>query len=56
MIPVDSKLGGKIISDENRNVYYIPNRKTIERFKDISLEEFLKDDIIQDIVEYNLFI
>ena len=28
----------------------------IERFKDISLEEFLKDDIIQDVVEYNLFI
>lgn len=28
----------------------------IEKFKDISLEEFLKDDIIQDVVEYNLFI
>lgn len=28
----------------------------IERFKDISLEEFLNDDIIQDVVEYNLFI
>lgn len=28
----------------------------IERFKDISLEEFLRDDIIQDVVEYNLFI
>lgn len=28
----------------------------IERFKEISLEEFLKDDIIQDVVEYNLFI
>ncbi|NMB27791.1 MAG: DUF86 domain-containing protein [Tissierellia bacterium] len=28
----------------------------IERFKDISLEEFLEDDIIQDVVEYNLFI
>lgn len=28
----------------------------IERFKGISLEEFLQDDIIQDVVEYNLFI
>jgi len=28
----------------------------IERFKEVSLEEFLKDDIIQDVVEYNLFI
>ena len=28
----------------------------IERFKDISVEEFLNDDIIQDVVEYNLFI
>ncbi len=28
----------------------------IERFKGISLEEFLEDDIIQDVVEYNLFI
>lgn len=28
----------------------------IERFKEISLKEFLKDDIIQDVVEYNLFI
>lgn len=28
----------------------------IERFKEISLEEFLQDDIIQDVVEYNLFI
>lgn len=28
----------------------------IERFKEISLEEFLKDDIIQDVIEYNLFI
>ena len=28
----------------------------IERFKEMSLEEFLKDDIIQDVVEYNLFI
>ena len=28
----------------------------LERFKDISLEEFLNDDIIQDVVEYNLFI
>lgn len=27
-----------------------------ERFKEISLEEFLRDDIIQDVVEYNLFI
>lgn len=28
----------------------------VKRFKGISLEEFLKDDIIQDVVEYNLFI
>lgn len=28
----------------------------IERFKEISLKEFLQDDIIQDVVEYNLFI
>lgn len=28
----------------------------IERFKEISLEEFLHDDIKQDVVEYNLFI
>ncbi|NLW22571.1 MAG: DUF86 domain-containing protein [Tissierellia bacterium] len=28
----------------------------IERFKEVSLEEFLKNDIIQDVVEYNLFI
>ncbi len=28
----------------------------IERFKEILLEEFLEDDIIQDVVEYNLFI
>ncbi|SDZ23948.1 Uncharacterized conserved protein YutE, UPF0331/DUF86 family [Proteiniborus ethanoligenes] len=28
----------------------------IERFRAISLEEFLQDDIIQDVVEYNLFI
>lgn len=28
----------------------------IERFREISLEEFLQDDIIQDVVEYNLFI
>ena len=28
----------------------------IERFKDVSLKEFLNDDIIQDVVEYNLFI
>ncbi|MGO1469604.1 MAG: type VII toxin-antitoxin system HepT family RNase toxin [Tissierella sp.] len=30
--------------------------KKMERFKETSLEEFLKDDIIQDVVEYNLFI
>jgi len=30
--------------------------KKIERYKGISLEEFLQDDIIQDVVEYNLFI
>lgn len=28
----------------------------IERYKEVSLEEFLEDDIIQDVVEYNLFI
>lgn len=28
----------------------------IERFEKITLEEFLQDDIIQDVVEYNLFI
>lgn len=28
----------------------------IERFKKVPLEEFLSDDIIQDVVEYNLFI
>ncbi|MBU5437227.1 DUF86 domain-containing protein [Tissierella sp. MSJ-40] len=28
----------------------------IERFKNFTLEEFIKDDIIQDVVEYNLFI
>jgi len=28
----------------------------IKRYKDISLDEFLSDDIIQDVVEYNLFI
>lgn len=28
----------------------------IERFKDLSLEEFLNDDIMQDVIEYNLFI
>lgn len=27
----------------------------MERFKNISLDEFLKDDIVQDVVEYNLF-
>lgn len=28
----------------------------MERFNDITLEEFLHDDIVQDVVEYNLFI
>lgn len=28
----------------------------IERFKGISLEDFMQDDIVQDVVEYNLFI
>lgn len=28
----------------------------IERFKNLSLEEFLEDDMVQDVVEYNLFI
>ncbi|MGM0396466.1 MAG: type VII toxin-antitoxin system HepT family RNase toxin [Bacillota bacterium] len=28
----------------------------IERFKNVSFEEFLDDDIVQDVVEYNLFI
>lgn len=26
----------------------------MERFKNISLEEFLKDDIVQDVVEYKV--
>jgi len=30
--------------------------KKIKRYKDVTLDEFLEDDIIQDIVEYNLFI
>lgn len=30
--------------------------KKIERYKDLSLDEFLEDDIAQDVVEYNLFI
>lgn len=30
--------------------------KKIERYKEVSLEEFLEDEIIQDVVEYNLFI
>lgn len=30
--------------------------KKIERYQDISLDDFLKDDIAQDVVEYNLFI
>lgn len=28
----------------------------IEKFNHLSLEEFLQDDIVQDVVEYNLFI
>ena len=28
----------------------------IERYEKVSFEEFLQDDIIQDVVEYNLFI
>ena len=30
--------------------------KKIKRYKDFTLEEFLEDDIVQDVVEYNLFI
>lgn len=30
--------------------------KKIKRYKNLSLEEFLEDDIVQDVVEYNLFI
>ncbi|WP_069651053.1 type VII toxin-antitoxin system HepT family RNase toxin [Caloranaerobacter ferrireducens] len=30
--------------------------KKIERYKTLSLDEFLKDEIAQDVVEYNLFI
>ena len=30
--------------------------KKLERFQETSLDEFLEDDIIQDVVEYNLFI
>jgi uncharacterized protein YutE (UPF0331/DUF86 family) len=30
--------------------------RKLERYKDISFEEFAEDDVIQDVVEYNLFI
>lgn len=30
--------------------------KKVENYQDLSLEEFLNDDIVQDVVEYNLFI
>ncbi|SHK23530.1 type VII toxin-antitoxin system HepT family RNase toxin [Paramaledivibacter caminithermalis] len=30
--------------------------KKIRRYVNLSLEEFLEDDIVQDVVEYNLFI
>ena len=30
--------------------------KKIKRYKALSLEEFLKDEVAQDVVEYNLFI
>lgn len=36
--------------------HLITSLNKIERYKSLSLEEFLDDDIIQDIVEYNLFI
>ncbi len=41
---------------KNRLNHLSTSLNKIERFKDISLEEFLNDDIIQDVVEYNLFI
>jgi len=30
--------------------------RKLERYKNISFEEFVDDDVIQDVVEYNLFI
>jgi uncharacterized protein YutE (UPF0331/DUF86 family) len=30
--------------------------RKLERYKNISFEEFVEDDVIQDVVEYNLFI
>ena len=30
--------------------------KKIEKYKGLSLDEFLEDDVVQDVVEYNLFI
>jgi uncharacterized protein YutE (UPF0331/DUF86 family) len=30
--------------------------KKIERYKDLEFEEFLKNNIVQDVIEYNLFI
>jgi uncharacterized protein YutE (UPF0331/DUF86 family) len=30
--------------------------KKIEKYKDLTIDEFLKDEIAQDIIEYNLFI
>ena len=34
----------------------ITSLEKIKRYKNLSLEEFLDDDIAQDVVEYNLFI
>ncbi|MDW7668789.1 MAG: DUF86 domain-containing protein [Bacillota bacterium] len=30
--------------------------RKLERYKNISFEEFIEDDVIQDVIEYNLFI
>ncbi|TJX15177.1 DUF86 domain-containing protein [Tissierella creatinini] len=30
--------------------------RKVEKYKVLSLEEFLEDDVVQDVVEYNLFI
>ncbi len=41
---------------KQRLVQLSSSLKKIERFNSISLEDFLEDDIIQDVIEYNLFI
>ncbi|SKC49490.1 type VII toxin-antitoxin system HepT family RNase toxin [Maledivibacter halophilus] len=44
----------KVLKNRLEQLYTSINK--IKRYEDISLEEFLEDDIIQDVVEYNLFI